>query len=224
MEDPVGVRDIINEVIDDLDLEKRRYKLELAEIRDSSDIETMELIDDNNDVTYVPINKIPSDNNITTFFRPRTYQQCVEDTNRISLPHKLSEEYIKQLENVFDQALTEGSSEEWDKDNKSKLIKNSSVTTIMFNKGFNTTSYADIYSLQNSLPKKDSATNNVKHLIDHILEHIKLEDSYVISEPSSDTCNKEHSIYFLNKAGTINIQEKELCTVYLPPVKTGNLF
>lgn len=221
LEDPIGVVDIINEVIDSLDLERRRYKLPNTE-NNNSDIERIELIDDDNHVTYVPINRIKSESNIKLIRRPQTYKPCFTNVNRISLPYEINESHINILERIFDQVLTENSSEEVIND-KPKLIKNSSLTTIMFNKKFNTTiSYADIHT--STLQKRNSPTNNVKYLINQLLDHLKLEESYEISDPSSECCDKEHTIYFLNKSGTLNDQEKELCTVYLPPVKTGKLF
>lgn len=63
----------------------------------------------------------------------------------------------------------------------------------------------------------------VHHTLDQIFGNLKLEDSYCIYEPSSDTCDPKRSVYFVEKSGELEVDEKRICALHTPPIPKGSL-
>lgn len=216
LEDPAGVLDIIYEIIDGLDLMNRRYKLDYVDVpKAMPEMDAIELIDDDNNITYVPLNRIDTHCELRTLFYPKTYGECQAETQKISLPHKPEPDQRELFEKMIDEALTV--------QNSTMEVMAREYNSVSHNIAYNrkkkrNISYANFDDI---LALKNTSSDNVQYVMDHVLDHLKLDDSYTISEPSSDDCNMARTIHFVNKNGTIDEQDKELCEVYLPPVRVG---
>uniref|UniRef100_A0A1A9W0K3 Uncharacterized protein n=1 Tax=Glossina brevipalpis TaxID=37001 RepID=A0A1A9W0K3_9MUSC len=198
--DPMDIKGIIYELIENLDLSHKRYKLDWNEPEPP-----LVKNDDSNEMHehYT----IPEELQGETIDEKRNLQKLHMGSFQLSL-----EPLTTLIESSIESAL--------EKDPTSieeniKFIEESlDGQMLFFNKRFEIE------------PSIDDLTDTSKqacvfHTVDHILDNLKLEDSYTISQASTETCELTRSIYFLEKFGILAENQKEMCALHLPPVRKG---
>ncbi|XP_061398688.1 uncharacterized protein LOC133334406 [Musca vetustissima] len=179
LNDPIGIRKILDDVINELDLTHKRYKFNLREPPPPAEPKLSssrsELLEDN---------------------------KCLHE-----LSPDVTENYIQDVNvNQEQETILENLSKRQDAD----IPK-----TLYFNKTF-----SKIQSTTN-LPEQTSSRACVYHTLDAILNNVKLEDSYTISEPCIETCDPKGTVYFFEKCGTVQGQQMEMCALHIPPIRRG---
>lgn len=202
--DPMNIKGIVYELIENLDLSHKRYKLDWVELEPPF-------------VEQYEDGEMPEH-----YTAPEEMQKSMIDSEYENLQNlhahkgKLSLEPSMQLttliENTIDTALERDPTSI--EENLKFIEKNLEGQVLFFNKRF------DIE------PSMGASADTSKHTcvyqaLDHILDHLKLEDSYTTSQPSTETCELTRSIYFLEKFGMLAENQKEMCALHLPPVKKG---
>ncbi|KAL9924984.1 uncharacterized protein ACN2A1_010385 [Glossina fuscipes fuscipes] len=202
--DPMNIKGIVYELIENLDLSHKRYKLDWVEPEPP-------LVEERKDDEMPEHYILPED-----LQKPTIDSEYENLQNLHAYKGKLSLEPSMQLttliENTIDTALeTDPSSIEA---NLKFVEKNLDGQVLFFNKRF------DIEPSMGASAGTSKQTC-VYQTVDHILDHLKLEDSYSISQPSTETCELARSIYFLEKFGMLAENQKEMCALHLPPVRKG---
>ncbi|XP_065356796.1 uncharacterized protein LOC135951140 [Calliphora vicina] len=188
--DPINIKEILNEIIDNLDLINRRYKL----------------------CNQEPISPLPECFEIENKFRNHIQNdsEIIQRFNRYSTDHIHSQiddalnVEISQLQEEFNEKL-DGIEDHF---NSQTIFVNRKFTAIS-----STTSVA--------AGELSNEYTCVYHTLDHILSHLKLEDSYVLSLPSTETCDLRNSVYFFDKCGVLQANEKEMCALHIPAIRKG---
>lgn len=85
------------------------------------------------------------------------------------------------------------------------------------------TNISNDQSFASILTERRSSELCVHHTLDQIFGNLKLEDSYCISEPSSDTFDPKRSVYFVEKSGELEVDQKLICALHTPPIPKGSL-
>ncbi|KNC22402.1 hypothetical protein FF38_04659, partial [Lucilia cuprina] len=171
IKDPIEVKDILNEIMENLDLKGRRYKLCYQE----------DLTTANN----------PKTNDI--HFSLQSIDHTQTDINVVKDIEQFNEETNEELKDHLNSQ------------------------TIYFNRKFEPTS-----SAASAIAEEISNENTcVYHTLDHVLDHLKLDDSNVLSLPSSETCDLKNSVYFFDKCGLLQKNQKEMCVLHIPPIRRG---
>uniref|UniRef100_A0A1I8MUJ3 Uncharacterized protein n=1 Tax=Musca domestica TaxID=7370 RepID=A0A1I8MUJ3_MUSDO len=183
LEDPIGVRKILDDIINELDLTHKRYKLELLEPLPPAE--------------------------------PRLSSSKMEILEKQLCLHELSPDI---LENIINEPEKSGIAHH-DQEHIAEPISNkkndTNSKTLYYNKNF-----CKVPSSSNLL-EQTSSTAYVYHTLDEILQHIKIEDSYTISEPSSETCDVKGRVYFFEKSGIVQGRETIMCALHIPPIRRG---
>lgn len=186
LEDSIGVRKILDDIINELDLTYKRYKLDLLEPLPPAE--------------------------------PRLSSSKTEILEQQLCLHELSPDI---LENVINEPEKSGidpqahHGQEHIAGQISNRKYDTNSKTLYYNKNF-----SKVPSSSNLL-ELTSSTACVYHTLDEILQHIKIEDSYTISEPSSETCDVKGSVYFFEKSGIVQGREIIMCALHIPPIRRG---
>ncbi|KAM7351072.1 uncharacterized protein ACRADG_004056 [Cochliomyia hominivorax] len=182
--DPLNVKGIINEIIENLDLTAKRYKLCYKQI--PTDTTNMECKLRKTEQILNNLNKYSSDCDI---------QQQIEDIlimEEEEFPNDFPDKY-KEIENYFDSRTVFVNR---------KYAQTSSATTLL----------NEVVSNQETC---------VYHTLDDIIGHLKLDDSYTLTEPSSETCQLRNSVYFFVKCGLLAEKQREMCALHVPAIRKG---
>uniref|UniRef100_A0A1A9VXN7 Uncharacterized protein n=1 Tax=Glossina austeni TaxID=7395 RepID=A0A1A9VXN7_GLOAU len=203
--DPMNIKGIVYELIENLDLSHKRYKLDWVE--PEPPFVERECQDDDMPEHYTTPEEMQT---------PMIDSEYENSQNLHAHKGKLSLEPSIQLttliENTIDTALERDPSSM--EENLKFIEENLEGQVLFFNKRFEIEPPMDASG-------DTSKQTCVYQAVDHILDHLKLEDSYTTSQPSTETCELTRSIYFLEKFGMLAENQKEMCALHLPPVKKG---
>lgn len=148
LQDPLNIHEIVQEIIQNLDLMHKRYKLDYQELL------------------------------------PKEYCSVIDETS----------DNLESLENEEDD----------EEEQKVKLVLNANADS----KSDLAVSYT-------------SDKTCVYYTIDHVCKHLKLDDSFTVSPPSSEPCDDLNVIYFYEKSGVLQPNDEIWSILHLPPVRNG---
>lgn len=182
LQDPINIKEILYDIIENLDLKAKRYKLH-----------DQENFKDNTQSNLNEIN-----------------HEILHKLNRISMqiiPQKIDDILNMEIEQ----------SQEKFKENFNEIQDFFESQTLFVNRKFKAITSVTTFDME----KISDEECCVYHTLDYILGHLKLEDSYVISEPSSETCDLRNSVYFFEKCGLLAEEQKEMCALHIPAIRKG---
>ena len=175
IDDPINIKSIIYDIIDNLDLTVRRYRLCVDEAEREWEC-----------------------------FNIRERFQSMDKGNT-----KESNTDI-QIRDALSLDLNEDISYEW-------LEEHFYSDTLFLNRKFQAT------SITSTVPKSQHLKDEgcAFYTLEYVMNHLKLEDSYALSSPSSETCELVRSVYFFEKCGLLVENEKQYSAIHIPPIKRG---
>lgn len=171
--DYIYVKDILYEIIENLDLLGRRYKLVYEETPSHDQCSRIHnKINEDYDFNFTGF----QDSNVNN-------QQLIDD---LEISHK-QEQFFKRFSDLED---------------------NRNSHTLYVNRKFN-------------ISEPSSSDTCVYHTLNHVFGHLKLENSYEISQPSTYTCEPIKTVNFFEKFGILQKNQKKLCALHIPAIKRG---
>lgn len=193
--DPINVKEILYEIIENLDLNAKRYKL--------SSYQTLPPLFNCSIIDNKFRNAIKTNSKIINYLgtsytnsNAHLIQAQIDDVlnMEITQPQEHFEEKLKEIEDHFN------------------------LQTVYINRKFEASSNTLTYAAE----KISSVETCVYYTFDDILGHLKLEDSYDnLSLRSSESCTLRNSVYFFEKCGLVQKNQREMCALHVPPIRKG---
>ncbi|XP_075147702.1 uncharacterized protein LOC142221779 [Haematobia irritans] len=186
LQDPLNIKGILHEIIDELDLMHKRYKLEWPKAE--------------------PLP--PAEPRISSNGKPVIAPKLLKESHINSHKKNIRGDLMEFGDSKFNESIDDNVTKSQHQENH----QNSPL--LFFNRNFNDDSASEISD-------NTSTKTCVYHTMDQIFVNLKLEDSYYLSEPSSEACDPLRSVYFFQKSGILKENQMELCALHLPPVRKG---